>query len=96
MITGTPNPTAPLGEYKDLHAVHIFPYAREVDWRAGNFQRFITDNSVPAMIGSDKIHSPQNGMLITAGHHAKFDSFEISINPDVSYSRYPRNYKPLF
>ena len=80
---------AAVGQYKDLHAAHIFPHAREIDWRTGGFQQYITDNSPPSDIGSNKIHSPQNGIMISAGHHAKFVSFEVSINPDVSY--YPRD-----
>lgn len=76
---------AAVGQYRGLHAAHIFPHVREADWRAGNSQKYITDILSPSGSDTDKVHSPQNGILISAGHHAQFNSFELSINPDVSY-----------
>lgn len=85
MLSGQPNPDAVLGDYSGLHASHIFPYAREGDWRARNFQQYVTDNSPASHIGSSRIHSPQNGFLVSSTLHELFDAYRVSVNPDVGY-----------
>lgn len=72
-----------LGAYRDhwigFEAAHIFPLAYEDHWIQHNFARWIT---IPAANG-DTINSKQNGLLLRADIHQLFDSYDISINPDV-------------
>jgi hypothetical protein len=35
-------------------------------------------------IGDSKIHSTQNGLLLSQTAHTYFDQYKIAINPDVS------------
>lgn len=66
------------GNWTGLEATHIFPVAFEGDWVRLDYGRWI---SLP-FTGSG-INSVQNGMLLRADIHTLFDSYLISINPDV-------------
>ncbi|KMU92692.1 hypothetical protein CIHG_10515 [Coccidioides immitis H538.4] len=85
MISGMRNPLADLGRYTGLEVAHIFPQARVIEWRQRGFQQLVTDNSAAYLIGTSKIHSPQNGILLSSVVHALFDNFSLSINPDDGY-----------
>lgn len=71
------------GAYRDywvgFEAAHIFPLAYEDHWIQHNFARCIT---IPAANG-DTINSKQNGLLLRTDIHHLFDTYDISINPDV-------------
>jgi len=63
-------------------AAHIFPIAYEGPWKDHGYDRWIT-------IQHDKggtINSVQNGMLLRSDIHQLFDSYSLSVNPDVSFS----------
>ncbi|KAG0126285.1 hypothetical protein HOY82DRAFT_587332 [Tuber indicum] len=66
-----------------ISAAHVFPLAYEEHWNESNFSRWITIPPVSEWHGT--INSVQNGILLTRDMHALFDSYELSINPDVSY-----------
>ncbi|WEW55427.1 hypothetical protein PRK78_000858 [Emydomyces testavorans] len=85
MISGMESPMVSTGDFGAFEAAHIFPHARESDWKRLGFARSITDNSPASRIGASKIHSPQNGILIFGGIHYLFDTFKISVNPDDNY-----------
>ena len=67
------------GNWRSFEAAHIFPLAHEEHWRNNNFARWISIH--PTAGGS--INSTQNGMLLRSNIHDLFDSYEVSINPDV-------------
>jgi hypothetical protein len=85
MISGTENPDEDYDQYIGFDVAHIFPFAREADWRSNNFMRFIRGHTSASLIGSSKIHSPQNGILLSSRIHALFDTFRVSVNPDVRF-----------
>jgi hypothetical protein len=64
-----------------MEAAHIFPLAYEAEWNAKNYGRWI--NIPPAIVSVGSINSVQNGMLLESAIHALFDSYLVSINPDV-------------
>ena len=64
-------------DWTGLQAAHIFPLAYREYWISHNYGRWVT---VPS---TDKINSVQNGLLLRADIHHLFDSYYISINPDV-------------
>ena len=81
VITGRPVLQPELGIWICFEVAHIFPLAYEDLWNKSDYSRWIT---VPPPNESDgSIHSVQNGMLLTAGMHALFDAYGVSINPDV-------------
>ena len=65
--------------YDDFQAAHVFPLAYEGHWKDGDFRRWITQ--VPEKGGT--INSIQNGLLLTCDVHSLFDTYALSINPDV-------------
>ena len=67
------------GSWAGFQATHIFPLAYEEHWIYHNYGRCITIQ--PNTGGS--INSVQNGLLLTATLHILFDSYDVSINPDV-------------
>lgn len=73
------------GAYRDhwtgFEAAHVFPLAYESHWAQHNLGRWIT---VPAVNGGT-INSRQNAVLLRSDIHQLFDSYDISINPDVIY-----------
>jgi hypothetical protein len=83
MISGQIVPEAEIGDYMGFKAAHIFPQARLSEWIGRGFQNSITDQSDPRLISSSKIHSPQNGLLLSGSMHPLFDDFRVSIDPDV-------------
>lgn len=60
-----------------LEAAHVFPLAYREHWISRDYDRWIT---VPS---TDGINSVQNGLILRADIHQLFDSYLISINPDV-------------
>jgi len=79
VITGKIALGAYRNHWKGFEAAHIFPLAYEGHWVQHNFARWIT---IPAANG-ETINSKQNGLLLRADIHGLFDSYDISINPDV-------------
>lgn len=67
------------GSWTSFEAAHIFPLAYEGHWLQDDYERWIT--KPPASGGT--INSVQNGLLLRRDIHGLFDSYEISINPDV-------------
>jgi hypothetical protein len=83
MISGQIAPLAAISNYLGFEAVHIFPQEGLTEWISRGFQNSITDQSDHRLISSSKIHSPQNGLLLSGSIHALFDDFDIFIDPDV-------------
>lgn len=83
MISGIANPLADIGNYVPFQAAHIFPQAREPEWRQRDFDNLVTDTASEQYIGSTKIHSAQNGLLLRSDIHALFDDYAVAVNPDV-------------
>jgi hypothetical protein len=50
-------------------------------WRSGQWSQIIEDDE--SDIGESKIHSVQNGLLLSQTAQAYFDKYMIAINPDV-------------
>jgi len=67
------------GFWRSFEAAHIFPLAYEAHWLQHDYGRWIT--KPPARGGT--INSVQNGFLLRRDIHGLFDSYDISINPDV-------------
>lgn len=79
IITGVVALGAQYNNWRSFEAAHIFPLAYEEYWRNNDFARWIS--ILPITGGS--INSVQNGLLLRSNIHDLFDSYEISINPDV-------------
>ena len=83
VISGRPVKTRNgVSSYTAFQAAHVFPLAYEGDWVKQNLGRWITE--IPSRGGS--INSVQNGLLLTNDMHALFDTYCLSINPDVCIS----------
>lgn len=67
------------GFWTNFEAAHVFPLAYKGHWNQYDYGRWIT--TLPA--NGDSINSIQNGLLLRRDIHGIFDSYEISINPDV-------------
>ena len=81
VITGKPARLAHLGSWDTFEATHIFPLAYEEYWNDSEYSRWIT---VPPANGSDgSINSVQNGILLESDIHCLFESYTLTINPDV-------------
>src|SRR6266516_4160128 len=52
-------------------------------WRSGQWGQKIEDDEPEENIGKSKIHSIQNGLLLSQLPHSYFDKYMIAINPDV-------------
>jgi hypothetical protein len=52
-----------------------------LSWRSGQRGQRIEDDDRD--IGESKIHSIQNGILLSEVAHSYFDKYKIAINPDV-------------
>src|ERR1700733_6824206 len=52
-------------------------------WRSGQWSRMIEDDKPESIIGNSKIHSVQNGILLSETARTFFDKYKIAINPDV-------------
>jgi HNH endonuclease len=72
-----------VGAYRDnwtgFEAAHIFPLAYEGYWNGHGYNRWVTIQ--PESGGT--INSVQNGILLNSAIHQLFDSYELSVNPDV-------------
>jgi hypothetical protein len=82
VVTGTVNLAAHVDDWTSFEAAHIFPVEKESYWIEHNFSRWIT-NTDPGN-HSAPIDSIQNGFLLLAHIHQLFDTYAISVNPDVS------------
>ena len=82
VMTGKGASNATVGFWVGLDATHVFPLAYEHHWVKHNYGDWITLQ--PESGGS--INSVQNGMLLESGLRALFDSYMVSINPDVCMS----------
>ena len=79
IITGEEAVRAKRGNWTGFEAAHIFPLAYNAQWIEQNFSRWIMKPSA----NGELINSVQNGMLLRADIHQLFDSYMVSINPDV-------------
>jgi hypothetical protein len=52
-------------------------------WHYGQWSQMIEDDEPESDIGDSKIHSIQNGLLLSEPAHTFFDKYKIAINPDV-------------
>jgi hypothetical protein len=68
-----------LDDWTGFEAAHIFPLAYEGHWTEHGYDRWIT---IPPKKGGT-INSVQNGLLLESAIHQLFDSYSLSINPDV-------------
>ena len=84
IITGTEAEDADVGDWMAFHAAHIFPLGHESHWIDNNYDRWIT---VPAVRG-ESINSVQNGLLLRKDIRSLFDTYGLSINPDVRLSMF--------
>lgn len=65
-----------------FESAHVFPLERENLWSKENCGVYINDmGDVPDIV---KMNSCQNGLLLLSSVHTSFDSYLISVNPDVS------------
>ena len=53
-------------------------------WRSGQWGQIIEDDEPEENIGKSKIHSIQNGLLLSQLPHSYFDKYMIAINPNVT------------
>lgn len=83
IITGDRAVRARRGNWAGFEAAHIFPLAYNAQWMEQNFSRWIT---MPSTNG-ESINSVQNGLLLRSDIHQLFDSYMISINPDVCINK---------
>ena len=79
IISGEEAVNADIGRWEGFEAAHIFPLAWEGHWKESNFDQWIT---IPPKKGGS-INSIQNGILLREDIHSMFDSYDLSINPDV-------------
>lgn len=91
IISGKRAVNADLGLWTGFEAAHIFPLAYESHWNEHHLSRWITNP--PATGGS--INSVQNGLLLRADLHQLFDSYALSINPDVCISFVKKPEQPM-
>jgi hypothetical protein len=52
-------------------------------WNSAHWSQMIQDDEPESDIGKSKIHSIQNGLLLSQPAHTFFDKYMIAINPDV-------------
>ena len=79
VITGKPALNAEYGYWGGFTATPIFPLTHKQHWVTHGYDRWIT---IPGARGS--ISSVQNGMLLRDDIATLFESYSLSINPDVS------------
>ena len=82
VITGEFNAMAPYNRWDGYQSAHVFPLHLENPWVQFDYWRWITN--MDGETGTSKINSIQNGLLMTANMHLRFDQYLIGINPDVS------------
>ncbi|QSS56572.1 hypothetical protein I7I53_04824 [Histoplasma capsulatum var. duboisii H88] len=83
VISGQVNPWAQWNNWAGFEAVHVFPVGKESLWNEFNYGRWITN--MDDAVGVSRIHSVQNGLLMTRSLHTLFDQYLFSINPDDGY-----------
>ena len=71
-----------ISSYTGFNAARVFPLAYENHWREHGYSHWITVE--PPRGG--KINSVQNGLLLSNEIHALFDTYSLSIDPDVRIS----------
>ncbi|KAH0559756.1 hypothetical protein GP486_003727 [Trichoglossum hirsutum] len=81
VVTGKVAVNAYKNNWVGFQAAHVFPLAYEQQWKDGNYSRWIT---IPAADGGT-INSVQNGILLRSDIHARFDTYDFSIDPDDGY-----------
>jgi hypothetical protein len=79
VISGKRAIRAHLDNWTGFKAAHIFPLAYEGNWIQYGYNRWITIQ--PESGGS--INSVQNGILLNSTIHQLFNTYNLSINPDV-------------
>jgi len=82
VITGKRAINADHNNWAGFEAAHIFPLAFEGLWNDFDYGRWIKSPSNGEIRGG-KINSVQNGLLLRSDIHQLFDTYFISINPDV-------------
>ena len=82
VISGEDNNEYLWDDWTGLHAAHVFPLEYESLWIQYDYGRLITN--MGSVMGSSKINSIQNGLLMHENWHSRFDQYLFSINPDVS------------
>ena len=68
-------------DWTGFEAAHIFPLAYEGHWTEHGYDRWI--EIPPEKESEGTTNSVQNGMLLRSDIHQLFDSYSLSINPDV-------------
>ncbi|KAG0132645.1 hypothetical protein HOY82DRAFT_606325 [Tuber indicum] len=94
-ISGLINPEGQIEAdiWCDFQAAHIFPLQHESLWNELGYGQWVTD--IEDTPGRSKINSSQNGFLLDAAIHTKFDQYLISVNPDDNYKIVVFNLKIL-
>ncbi|WEW62008.1 hypothetical protein PRK78_007508 [Emydomyces testavorans] len=87
VISGQGSLPAQLGDWTGLEAAHVFPLEKESLWNElDSGRRWITNNTDDDdddTVGvASIIHSTQNGLLMSAHLHRRFDQYLFSIDPD--------------
>jgi hypothetical protein len=83
VITGREAINCHRGNWTSFEAAHIFPLAFEGLWKAYNYGRWIKSPPNGEEIKGGKINSVQNGLLLRTTIQQLFDTYFVSINPDV-------------
>ncbi|KGQ01324.1 hypothetical protein PAAG_12004 [Paracoccidioides lutzii Pb01] len=83
VISGQVNPGPQWDDWAGFEAVHVFPLEKESLWIEFNYGRWIAN--MDDAVGVSKIHSIQNGLLMTGHLHTLFDQYLFSVNPDDGY-----------
>lgn len=82
VIIGTPNLSAEYNRWISFETDHIFPLAHEDVWIKDDYARWITD--MDRRSAAAKINSCQNGLLLKVHIHTEWNSYDVSVNLDVS------------
>ena len=83
VITEQPALKAKYKNWTRFIATPIFPLTHEQHWATHGYDKWIT---IPGSSGP--ITSVQNGMLLRVDISILFESYELSINPDVSMTKH--------
>lgn len=83
VVSGEVNESADLDIWAGYEAAHVFPLEYEEWWNDQGLGGCISDMDNTA--GASKINSVQNGMLMTASLHTRFDQYLFTVNPDVRH-----------
>jgi len=82
IVTKKENISKEFGRWRGFEAAHIFPLAYEHQWNTQGWSQQIT--ILPSRRSYGTINSVQNGLLLDNSIHELFDSYDFSINPNVS------------